>query len=104
MADDLITDYSAVVFDAAVLGVPTYSYAYDLDDYVQRRGLVLDYAHDMPGPPFHDAAELVAALLAGLVTAEDVARFRDEFISAADGGSTRRIVQLALGAAPAAIV
>ncbi len=103
VADQLITDYSAVVFDAAVLGVPIYSYAYDLDDYVARRGLVLDYAHDLPGPPFRDAAELVAALLAGTVTGDDVARFRDEFVSSTDGGCTRRIVQLALGAAPAAI-
>jgi CDP-glycerol glycerophosphotransferase (TagB/SpsB family) len=103
VADQLITDYSAVVFDAAVLGVPTYSYAYDLDDYVERRGLVLDYEHDMPGPPFRDAGELVAALLAGRVTPDDVARFRDEFIASTDGGCTRRIVQLALGAPPAAL-
>lgn len=103
VADHLITDYSAVVFDAAVLGVPIYSYAYDLDEYRERRGLVLDYERDMPGPVFRNAAELVAALLGGVVSRADVARFRDEFIASTDGGCTRRVVELALGATPAQI-
>jgi CDP-glycerol glycerophosphotransferase (TagB/SpsB family) len=102
VADYLITDYSAVVFDAAVLGVPAYSYAYDLDDYRGKRGLVIDYEHEMPGPPFRDAGALVAALQAGQVTEADVARFRSEFIAATDGRCTARIVELALRGAPPA--
>jgi CDP-glycerol glycerophosphotransferase (TagB/SpsB family) len=101
VASDLITDYSAVVFDAAVLGVPTYSYAYDLDDYRERRGIPFDYEHDMPGPVYHDEQSVVRALLEHAVTRADVERFRANFVSAPDGGSTRRIVALALGASPA---
>jgi CDP-glycerol glycerophosphotransferase (TagB/SpsB family) len=101
VASELITDYSAVVFDAAVLGVPTYAYAYDLDEYRERRGIPFDYEHDMPGQIHRDEKSVVRALLAHEVTPEDVERFRANFVSAPDGGSTRRIVALALGANPA---
>lgn len=98
VADHLITDYSAVVFDAAVLGLPTYTYAYDLDDYLERRGLFLNLDRDLPGPVFRKADDLVAALLEGAVTRADVARFRSQFVAATDGGCTRRIVELVVPA------
>jgi CDP-glycerol glycerophosphotransferase (TagB/SpsB family) len=102
-ADALITDYSAVLFDAAVLGVPTYFYAYDLEDYRARRGFVLDYEAEMPGPVCADPAALVTALQSHAARRSEVLHFRDEFVAATDGGCTRRIVQLVLGAQPAAL-
>lgn len=103
VAEHVVSDYSAVVFDAAVLDLPLYFYAYDLDEYRARRGLFLDYERDMPGPVARDAAELVRAIRAGAGSREAVARFRDEFVVATDGGCTRRIVELALGARPEAL-
>ncbi len=105
VADHVVTDYSAVVFDAAVVGVPLYFYAYDLEDYRARRGLFLDYEREMPGPVSTDAKEVVAAVHETAVHGTDtllasVADFRDEFVAPADGGCTRRIVALALGASP----
>lgn len=100
VADHVITDYSAIVFDAAVVGVPLYFYAYDLDTYRGRRGLFLDYETEMPGPVATTAKEVVVAIQESLGSATSVARFRDEFVAPADGGCTRRVVQLALGARP----
>ena len=56
-ADVLITDYSAVAFDAAYMGLPVFQYVYDLQDYIEERGqLLFDlaelpflYAETMPG-------------------------------------------------------
>lgn len=101
VADQVISDYSAIVFDAAVLGVPLYFYVYDLEDYRSRRGLFLDLEREAPGPVSTDARVIAAAVRAGLGTREAVQHFRDEFVSGRDGGCTRRIVALALGAAPA---
>ena len=100
VADHVITDYSAIVFDAAVVGVPLYFWAYDLESYRGRRGLFLDYEAEMPGPVATTAKEIVVAIQDSAGSAASVRHFRDEFVSPADGGCTRRVVQLALGAGP----
>lgn len=56
-ADVMVTDYSAVAFDAAYMGLPVFQYVYDLQDYIGERGhLLFDldelpfaYAEDMDG-------------------------------------------------------
>jgi CDP-ribitol ribitolphosphotransferase len=100
VADAVVTDYSSLVFDAAVAGAPLYFYLYDLDDYRERRGLFLDVDRDLPGPVERDAAALVKAIVDGAGSREEVSRFRAQFVAPADGGCARRIVQLALGARP----
>lgn len=100
VADHVITDYSAVVFDAAVLDLPMYFYAYDLDEYTTDRGLFLDYAKDMPGPVLRTAAEVARSLAEDQGSRPHVAAFRDEFVARRDGRCTRRIARLALGASP----
>ncbi len=100
VADHVITDYSAIVFDAAVVGVPLYFYAYDLDEYRGRRGLFLDYEGNMPGPVAADPDDIALAIRNAAGSRESVAHFRDEFVAPADGGCTRRVVELALGASP----
>jgi CDP-ribitol ribitolphosphotransferase len=100
VADVVVTDYSSLVFDAAVAEVPLYFYLYDLDDYRERRGLFLDVEHDLPGPVERDAEALVKAIVNGVGSREEVSRFRARFIAPSDGGCARRIVQLALGAQP----
>jgi CDP-glycerol glycerophosphotransferase (TagB/SpsB family) len=100
VADAVVTDYSSLVFDAAVAGVPLYFYVYDLDDYRDRRGLFLDIDRDLPGPVERDAAALAKAIVDGTGSREEVLRFRERFVAPADGHCARRIVQLALGARP----
>lgn len=50
VADLFITDYSSALFEAAVLGIPCYFLAPDLDDYLASRDFYLDYRADLPGP------------------------------------------------------
>lgn len=42
VADYLVTDYSAITVEAALIGVRTLFYAYDLDEYMESNGLNLD--------------------------------------------------------------
>lgn len=97
VADHVITDYSAVVFDAAIVGVPLYFFAYDLDEYRDRRGFFVDYEADMPGPISADAAELMRCIRAGPAGSDRLSAFRDAFIDWTDGSCTRRIVELVVG-------
>lgn len=47
-ADVLITDYSAVAFDAAYMGLPVFQYVYDLQDYIEERGQLLFDLTELP--------------------------------------------------------
>lgn len=58
-ADYVITDYSAVTYDAALKGLPLYFYAFDKDEYLADREFYLDYDRDMPGPVCTSAAETI---------------------------------------------
>ncbi len=48
VSDVLISDYSATIFDFCILERPIVSFAYDLDDYKQSRGLYVDLPTELP--------------------------------------------------------
>lgn len=93
-ADIVVTDYSAIVFEAAVCAKPIYFYAYDLDKYLAVRGLNVDYEKEMPGPITRSAVELSAAIAANRSKAADVKQFAKKYITVRDGTSAERIVKL----------
>lgn len=49
VSDKVISDYSAVIYEVAVIGKPMIFYAYDKKDYVNDRDFYLKYDIDMPG-------------------------------------------------------
>lgn len=48
VSDALITDYSSICFDFAIMNKPIYCYAYDYDKYSSERGLYFDLSQEMP--------------------------------------------------------
>lgn len=58
VADKLISDYSCVVYEAGVAGIPLYFYNFDIENYVGVRGLTINY-DDLPGFKCKTAKELV---------------------------------------------
>ena len=64
MADVLITDYSSMMFDYAILGKPMLFFVYDLDDYRDNlRGFNFDFANEAPGPLLQTSDEVIDALV-----------------------------------------
>jgi CDP-glycerol glycerophosphotransferase len=61
-ADALITDYSSVMFDFALLRRPMLFYAPDLEVYNRRRGSYFDLQVVAPGPVVQDMDEVVGWL------------------------------------------
>lgn len=49
-ADFLLTDYSALAFDAAFMGLPVFLYVYDLNEYIKDRGQLSWNLQDLPFP------------------------------------------------------
>ncbi|MFQ7410784.1 MAG: CDP-glycerol glycerophosphotransferase family protein [Coprobacillus cateniformis] len=59
VADYIITDYSAVLFEASLLDKPIYFYAFDYQTYMQKRALYIDYQTQLPGPVCYQIDELI---------------------------------------------
>lgn len=64
VADYVVTDYSAVAFEAMLAGVKTYFYVPDIEEYRNSPGLNVDPLRDAPGISTADA-EALAHLVAG---------------------------------------
>ncbi|MFI1166231.1 CDP-glycerol glycerophosphotransferase family protein [Streptomyces sp. NPDC020801] len=63
LADGLITDYSSVMFDYALLQRPIVFYAHDWEEYAQdTRGTYFDLLAEAPGPVPRTEDELFAAI------------------------------------------
>lgn len=63
LADGLITDYSSVMFDYALLDRPMFFFTYDYEEYVHEgRGTYFDLLERAPGPVVRTEDDLYAAL------------------------------------------
>ena len=64
ISDILVTDYSSVFFDYAILKRPIYFYMYDLKEYEENlRGFYLDINSDLPGDIITNESDLLEAIL-----------------------------------------
>ncbi len=91
LVDVVITDYSAVAFEAAVLGKPTLFHVNDIDDYERDLGLNIDPRVEMPSVTSTDIIHLATLIESGEYTDEAVAAFRTRYISVPEGGCTNAI-------------
>ncbi|EMY35242.1 CDP-glycerol glycerophosphotransferase [Arthrobacter crystallopoietes BAB-32] len=96
-SDVLVTDYSSVFFDYAILRRPIVFYAYDLELYRDTlRGFYLDYGTELPGPVVESEADLHAALEEALkpdvVREGRLAEFAATYAPHDDGHAAARVV------------
>ncbi|NBE55394.1 bifunctional glycosyltransferase/CDP-glycerol:glycerophosphate glycerophosphotransferase [Streptomyces boluensis] len=96
LADALITDYSSIMFDYALLDRPIVLYAPDLDAYATERGSYFDLRERAPGPVVESEEELLRVFAdlkpADTEHAERRREFAAEFGTHDDGGSARAVV------------
>lgn len=94
ISDMLITDYSSVIFEYALLGKPIAFFCYDLLRY--DRDFYLKYPDDLPGDVFKTQEELTAYLRnpEKHVLTDKYTTFVKKYMSACDGHSCERIAQL----------
>lgn len=93
LCDVVITDYSAVAFEALVVGIPVYFFVHDIDRYRDENGLNLDPLVEVPEISSRNIDDVARWIESG---AESTAtgRLRGGYASAADGGCTGRIVDV----------
>jgi len=93
ICDYLITDYSGIAIEAAILDKKTFYYVYDYEKYQQNNGLNIDLYSEMPGCVFKDAQEMVKKL-AHKYNNEALKKYKNKYIDVANGTSTTKICQL----------
>lgn len=59
IADLMISDYSSAFFDFSILDKPMLCFAYDLEEYEEKRGLYLNLAETLPCPVDRDEDTLI---------------------------------------------
>jgi CDP-ribitol ribitolphosphotransferase / teichoic acid ribitol-phosphate polymerase len=91
----VITDYSAVAFEAAVIDIPVYFYVYDNDEYARDCGLNIDVLSEMPGAASRDLGVLAGRIEAGETNPEEMRRLKAMYVSA-PAGCTARIADTIL--------
>ena len=62
IADILLSDYSATIFDYSILGRPIICFGYDYDEYSKERGLYVDLMLEMPSGVLRTQEEVVEKL------------------------------------------
>lgn len=94
--DYLVTDYSAIAIEAAVLNKPTYYFVYDYDEYREKNGMNIDLFEEMPSCVFKDAKDLITALQTGEYPQTALDEYRKRFLPEKLGTSTEQIAELIL--------
>lgn len=94
--DAFLTDYSSAIFEAAMIELPGFIYADDLEEYVADRGDLFFDMYDLPFPVALNNEELMGNILGfdeGKYEKE-LSRFMDEAGVFEDGKAGERVVEL----------
>ena len=98
IADVLVTDYSSVFFDYAILGRPIYFYMYDLDSYREElRGFYIDIYSDLPGDIYEDEEAMLKDIREGNFDRERLSQFNARFNEHEDGHASQRAIDIVFG-------
>lgn len=87
VTDYLITDYSSIALEAAILDVNTLYFVYDREEYLKNNGMNINLDQEMPGCVFASAEDLSEALERPYPT-ETLQEYKNKFISLDLGHST----------------
>ena len=80
VADYVISDYSCIVYEAAVRDIPLYFYNFDMELYTDGRGLAIDYEHELPGVTSKDAKVIAEAIDSQQYDMEELKAFTEKYI------------------------
>lgn len=97
--DLLITDYSSLCLDFALVGKPSVFYAFDLERYAAGRSFYRDYKTNVPGAVAQTFDELIAAVRNADADADAMRRFSVFHFGSPDGKAASRIADEVIRAA-----
>lgn len=97
ISDVLITDYSSIMIEFAILNKPIVFFAYDLDSYLENeRGFYFDFKSSVPGTVVNDSNQLIDVIMNGEFDESRISDFSKTQFDSIDGKASRRVVDFLL--------
>ncbi len=93
-ADLIITDYSSVIYEAALLDIPMLFYTFDLDEYTEKRDFYQPFQEFAPGKIVYDFDSLIESLANSNYQQDKIKPFRDKNFTNGDISASSRIVDI----------
>ncbi|WP_246092664.1 CDP-glycerol glycerophosphotransferase family protein [Terrilactibacillus laevilacticus] len=92
VTDILITDYSSVCFEFALLNKPMVFFAFDMENYLKTRNFYYKYDQFVPGPIVRNTNELIKVIKHNHFNLKELKSFVNYFFDHMDGCSSARVV------------
>ena len=96
VSDVLVTDYSSVIYEFALLGRPIVFLAPDDNEYDEERGFYFDFRREAPGPIVDTTEDLATVIRADDWDLDRVRAFAARSWDVPAGGAARRLVDAVL--------
>lgn len=92
IADYVITDYSAIAIEAAILKKPLILFTYDYEKYSKAEGVNTDLSKDLPGYVFDNAKDILKVIKENKYDANILKKYREKYVTNCDCTSTQKLV------------
>ncbi|MEH7383241.1 CDP-glycerol glycerophosphotransferase family protein [Bacillus sp. JJ1533] len=96
ITDYLISDYSSIPFEFAIMNKPMIFYPYDLEEYKREQGVIENYEEIIPGSIVHNTEEIVELVSHSRVDQSKIRDFSEEWNEFSKGASSKQLVQYIL--------
>lgn len=91
VADYVVTDYSSIALEAALIDIKTFYFLYDYEHYLESNGVNIDLDSEMPGCVFRESDELREAFVKEYPF-EMLQRYQKKFLFEDPGHSTTDLI------------
>lgn len=81
IADYVISDYSCIIYEAAILNIPLYFWTFDFNQYVGARGITFDYKKEVPGLACKDIEKILSEIESGKYNMRKLEEFRKKYVT-----------------------
>jgi len=96
VSDYVVTDYSAVVYEMALLNKPLFFYNYDIEEYMDSRNFYIDFEKELPGIISNNSKKIIRAIETNKYDLKSVRKFALDNVSFKKGSCTKNIVMFIL--------
>ncbi|QUW21224.1 CDP-glycerol glycerophosphotransferase family protein [Sporosarcina sp. Marseille-Q4063] len=93
ISDALISDYSSVIYDFAILEKPIALYCYDYEKYNKQRGFYVDIKQLLPATYFEEERNLVNWIVSDAKNITEVKQLKEKNFKYQNGQASKRIIE-----------
>lgn len=97
ITDVLISDYSSIPFEYAILEKPMIFFAYDLEEYKITSGLIKHYEEEVPGPVVESTNEMIRVIQSDAFDYEKIRSFKQSYNEYSTGHSSYDLAKFLTG-------